>query len=259
MATYTQTFLLEHPICCFCGGGVQATTRDHVPAKIIFDGKHRPKGIEVPACERCQQYSKKHELVAAMVARIFPNSSGSLQRKEFKKVIQRAFKAVPGLLTELGASPEQMARITDLRRRQPDAAGVLNMGGPLMNESLDVFGIKMSCALHYEKTRRIVPIGVPISIRVYSNVDALDGNIPGEVIRLMGRPDTLRQGNWSVSNQFAYAYATAAGGKYAAYFATFRQSFAVLGFIWDSVDALPPGDGMKTFTPQSDGKYLRIR
>ena len=257
--TYTKRFLLEHPICCFCGGNTPATTRDHVPAKMIFDGKHRPKGIEVPACKQCQQFTKKHELVAALIARMFPDSSTATQKKEIKKLFRRVGKAVPGLLEELQASPKQELRIVDLKQRVKNAGGVLNVGGPLVNESLDVFGIKMTCALHYEETKNIIPIGRPISIRIFSNVDALDGKIPQVLLKILGPTNTLKQGKWSVSDQFEYSYPPNNTKEFSAYYATFRRSFAVLGIIWKGIDDLPEGKGMKTFTPQKNGEFLRVR
>lgn len=257
--TYTQRFLLEHPICCYCGGNNPATTRDHVPAKILFDGKHRPKGIEVPACDQCQQYAKKHELVAAMIARLYPDASTRPQKLESKKLFQRANRAVPGLLEEMQPSPRQEARMLDIGQREKNAGGVLNMGGYLLIHSLDIFAIKMVCGLHYEKTKKIVPIGRPISTRIFSNVDALDGKIPQETLEILGKETTLQQGKWSVGDQFSYAYAIADTQDIAIYFSTFRKSFAVLGLIWKSAEDLPQGEGMKTFTPQANGKFLRIR
>ena len=257
--TYTQRFLLEHPICCFCGGNTPATTRDHVPAKIIFDGRHRPRRIEVPACEQCQQFTKKHELAAAMFARIFCDPSTPAQNGEVEKLFRRANKAIPGLLEELQATPEQEARLEKIKEQEPNAAGVLNAGGPLVNASLDIFGVKTTCALHFEKTKKIVPVGGPISTRIFTNVDVLEDNLPKALLNVLGPPNTLQQGNWSVSNQFSYSYAITDTHEYGAYFSTFRQSFAVLGLIWKGMDDLPEGEGMKTFTPQKNGQFLRIR
>lgn len=257
--TYTQRFLLDHPICCFCGGNTPATTRDHVPGKMIFDGKHRPKGIEVPACEQCQKYSKKHELVAAMIARMFPDSSTPTQEKEIDKLLRLANKAIPGLLEELQPTPEQEAKFERIKEQEPNAAGMLDAGGPLVNASLDIFGAKMTCALHYEKTKKILPIGNPISTRIFTNVDILENNMPKDLLNVLGPPNTLQQGKWSVSNQFSYSYAITDTHEYGVYFSTFRQSFAVLGLIWKGMDDLPEGEGMKTFTPQKNGEFLRIR
>ncbi|MHA1524459.1 MAG: hypothetical protein ACTSY1_08650 [Alphaproteobacteria bacterium] len=256
--TYTQRFLVEHPNCCFCGGLTPATTRDHVPAKTFFDGKHRPKGLEVPACKQCQEYSKKHELVASMIARIFPDASTPTQKREIPKIMRRANKAVPGLLEELRPSPRQQSMMPEIQKREPNAAGVLNVSGPLVNTSLDIVGIKMTIALHYEKTRIIVPKDGAISIRIYSNYDALDGKIPKKLMKILGPEDTLQQGKWSVSNQFSYAYAISDTKQNAIYFSTFRYSFAVLGIVWGSVNLLLKDEGMKTFIPQENGKYRRI-
>lgn len=257
--TYTQRFLLENPRCCFCGGDRPATTRDHVPAKIFFDGKLRPKGIEVPACNPCQEYTKKHELVCATFARMFPDTQSKQQRIEIRKLLRRAGKAVPGLLDELRPSPEQAAQIHRIQQKVPKAAGILNADGPLVTQSLDINAVKLTCALHYEHTRNIVRIGSPVSTRVYSNVDALEGNLPHEFINLMSQRMTLRQGKWSVPDQFEYAYIIDKDTERAAYFSTFRHSFAVIGLVWKGIEELPAGQGMRTFTPQRNSQFLQIR
>ncbi len=257
--TYTQRFLLKHPICCFCGGNTPATTRDHVPAKIFFDGKHRPKGLEVPACVPCQEFSKKHELVAAMVARIFPDASTRLQKNEILKIMRRADRAVPGLHAEMQPSLEQSSRIHEVKDKEPNAAGILNVGGPLINASLDIFGVKMACALHYEITGNIIPIDGAISIRIYSNYDALNGELPHELISVLGPEATLEQGKWSVSNQFSYAHRVTDTGVYGAYYSMFRRSFAALGLVWKNINSIPDGQGMKTFSPHTSGVFQKIR
>ena len=117
----------------------------------------------------------------------------------------------------------------------------------------------MTCALHYENTKRILPVGSPISTRIFTNVDILEDNIPKELLKVLGPLNTLHQGKWSVSNQFSYSYAITDTHKYGVYFSTFRRSFAVLGLIWKGIDDLPKGEGMKTFTPQKNGEFLRVR
>ncbi len=256
--TETQRFLARHPVCCFCGGGTPATTRDHVPAKCMFDGKRRPNALVFPSCERCQTLSKGHELVAAMVARMLPDSKTRAQKLEVAKYIERAGRAVPGLLEELLPTPEQRLTFERIRHAEPRAAGVLNHGGPLLNHSMQLFGVKLTCALYYQHTGRIVGIDSAISVREYSNADAIQGELPSELINFLGEAVTLDQGSWSVPDQFWYSHCVAAEHP-AAFFAAFRLSFAILGIVWAEASDVPTGGGMATFSPTREGGFIRIR
>ena len=70
-----ENFLKQHPWCCFCGGAAPATTVDHIPSRQMFSLRRRPKGLEVPACEVCNQATRLHEQIAAMLGRVYqPNA-----------------------------------------------------------------------------------------------------------------------------------------------------------------------------------------
>jgi hypothetical protein len=59
--TTTQKLVKTHPWCCFCGGSEAAVSLDHQPARIIFPDKHRPKGLEFPACAVCNNQTSPDE------------------------------------------------------------------------------------------------------------------------------------------------------------------------------------------------------
>lgn len=56
-----KRFLLTHPYCCFCGGTEPSTTIDHVPPKACFPDGYWPEEFEFPACETCNQGSKRDD------------------------------------------------------------------------------------------------------------------------------------------------------------------------------------------------------
>jgi hypothetical protein len=250
--TSTQRFLVEHPFCCFCGGKTPATTRDHVPAKCLFDNKHRPDRLVFPSCDQCQKLSKIHELVAGFVARIFPDAKTRAGRREIEKYGRRVHRAVPGLLEEMqDTDPEQKAKLAEIRRVEPRAAGMLSFHGPRVNASMEQFAVKLTCALYYEHTGRIVGEGEAVSVRIFTNVDAVEDNLPKELLRVLGQPLTLRQGKWAVPHQFFYQYVMTDQQLPAAFFSAFRESFAALGIVWGSPINLPDGEGIPTYVPVS--------
>ena len=76
-----RKFFLHNPLCCFCGGGSEATTIDHIPARSFFVNRKHPKGYEFPACVSCQNRTTGAEdtvrLIALMQASAFNDDANS--------------------------------------------------------------------------------------------------------------------------------------------------------------------------------------
>ncbi len=246
-----EAFLKEHPNCCYCGGMTPASTVDHVPSRQMFTFKRRPKGLEVPACHVCNQVTRQHEQAAAMLGRIYPDGPTEAERDEIRLIMRAVHTNIPGLLEEMRASPEQEACFATARIGMPGARGVLNCSGPLLNRSVQIFGAKLGFAFHYAHTGRIIPPEGGVAVRWYSNYDAVTGGIPPELFQILGEDRTLEQGKWSVGDQFNYTTAIPEDGNMAAYFSTFRRSFAVLSWISEDVAGFDGIENMQIHRPGS--------
>ena len=66
--------LASRPGCIYCAGAAIATTIEHMPPISLFEGRQRPKGLEFPACEACNNGTGHSDLVAAMLARTWPDA-----------------------------------------------------------------------------------------------------------------------------------------------------------------------------------------
>ncbi len=231
-----EAFLRLHPHCCFCGGATLATTVDHVPSVQMFSLRRRPKGLEVPACDTCNQATKQHEQVAAMFGRVYISGGPSRdETHELGRIIEAVHNNIPGLLEEMNASPHQLESFAQAGVNLPGIGGVINASGPLVNRSMQVFGAKIGYALFYSTVHRIIPPAGGVAVRWYSNYDKMTGRIPSDLLQILGPPNTLRQGKWDASDQFNYLFAMTNGAEMAVYFSTFRQSFAVVSLVSDDV------------------------
>jgi hypothetical protein len=185
-----------------------------------------------------------------LFGRIFPDGRTAEERDELGRIMRSVNSNNPGLLNEMVPSPRQQALFTQSRNSLPmRAAGVLNCSGPIVNRNMQIFGAKLSFALHYARTGRIIPLTGGVAVRWYSNYDAVNGEIPTSVYEMLGPPHTLQQGKWHAGDQFSYAYAVAKDTEMAAYFSVFRQSFAMLSWVSHTIDAFADVEDLKVHRP----------
>lgn len=247
--TYSD-LLMKSPFCIFCGGNTPATTVDHIPAAVMLDGKQRPKGLEFPACQTCNNGAKHADLVAAWVGRMFPDAQKDAHKEEVKKLLRSIKSNIPGLLEEMsmGRGAEKLA----MRKMPTDVDGGLLRIGPLVHEYMQVFSLKLGLALHNEVSGKIQPETGGIAVRWFSNYEKFTGDFPDELANSLGPSKTLVAGRSQVSDQFQYAWRIAEDKEFGIYFASFRMSFAVFAAVATDPKIIthPEGvNGFKVYTP----------
>jgi hypothetical protein len=145
--------LADAPGCIYCAGVNVATSIEHMPPVIVFERKQRPRGLEFPACLACNNGTGHSDLVAAMLARSWPDTNSDLQKNEVTKILAAVKNNVPGLIEEMipGRASEKLAR---KRLNIPDYAHPFR-AGPMLNRHILTFAAKLGFALHYESTARL--------------------------------------------------------------------------------------------------------
>jgi hypothetical protein len=219
--------LADGPGCIYCAGENVATTIEHMPPISVFEGRQRPKGLEFPACEACNNNTSHSDLAAAMLSRIWPDGETETHKHEVKKLMDAVSNNIPGVLTEMyiGRAGQKLAR---KQNNLPPDTHTLRMDGPLLTAHLETFAAKIGFALHYDVRGAPVPSSGGVRAMWFSNLQALNGQIPDILFEMLPSPSTLRQGSKSVEKQFLYSYATGES-DHMLYFASFRESFAVAG------------------------------
>jgi len=242
--------LETYPWCIYCGGDVAATTIDHVPPRIMFRARIRPKGLEFPSCRQCNEGTGHADLVAAVIGRSYPDAKTGAEREELKSLFSSINNNIPDLLQEmhLGEAGQKLARE---QLSVPVGGGVLRVNGPLVSSHMQTFAIKMGFALYYEVTKQAVPKGGGVAARWFSNYERLEGKFPQSVFDHLLPPNTLRQGKFEVSDQFGYQWRIAEKNRMGMFFAYFRQSFAVVAFVATDKSLLEADTRhpMRIFTP----------
>jgi hypothetical protein len=180
----------------------------------------------------------------AMLSRIYPNEPDGTDRTEIGRVIDGVANAFPGFLRRMVLSPNEVRVF--LRREgieRPygvplNKIPVVRVGFPEVTEAIERYGVKLGCALHYLHHKRIVPMSGTILVKWYSNIQAMQGKLPEDLIRFVKRGRQLIRNRKMLNDQFSYRYATDKDGDVGLYLSIFRQSFAVVSFVYmNSADA----------------------
>ena len=217
------------PFCIFCGGVHASETLEHYPPKIIFNGKHRPKGLEFGACRPCNANSGRADQIVGMLGRVYPDPQSELERDEYRRLLSAVERSAPGIIEEM--EQDQLAAWRKWGIRGRASGGFLRVNGPIVTNAITTFGAKLGLALHYEATGRIAPIGGAVLVRWYSNLQAFAGELPEDFLNELGPGRTLRQGALSVPDQFRYASMVAEDITMSGHFAILREAFAVLMLV----------------------------
>ena len=214
------SILKAHPCCIYCGGIHPADTIEHMPP-IAMDGKQRPKGLEFPTCQECNNGTRFSDLVASLLGRAYPDA----RPDELRRLLDGVANNVPGLLEEMQVDQVGQELAHHNLPPMPPGAGVLRTNGPILRNHIAVFGAKLGLA-----TKRIASLCRPpaaFNQCFFTNVSDLRGEIPIDLINLLPAPRTLKQGKREVSEQFRYSWALTEEGRHSFFFAVFRYSFAI--------------------------------
>lgn len=230
-----EQFFALHQACCYCGGDAKAETIDHIPARITFRGKHRPKGLEVPACKNCNQRTKIIDLIPAMMCRIDPHNFNDQDNADLAKILKAIGNNDASMLAELQRVSRRQKRSFDQLKAPDTYAGVLNASGPRTGLYMKKFGLKLGLALHYYTTGIVVPKIGGVAVQWYTNANLVDGSFPYEIADVLDGPRTLRQGKWHVSDEFTVSSKSTECKNGAVYLSIFRGAFAIYSFVYTDV------------------------
>ncbi len=222
-----RDLLAKQPWCIYCAGEARATTVEHMPPAIMFRGKQRPKGLEFPSCAPCNHGTSHADLVASFIGRFDPDAGDEQGQKDFLKVLEAIKNNIPGLLDEMkmGRAGQKLAQrnIEPL----PPGAELMRVSGPLVTTHMKTFAAKLGFALHYETFGEPVPATGAVQPMWFTNVQAANGELPMDLIKLLPPMQTLRQGRKEVGEQFQYSCLVTTEGHHSVFYGTFRSACAV--------------------------------
>lgn len=258
-----KAILAEHPFCIYCGGEEPATSIDHMPNKGMFP-KDRQSGLEFPCCYSCNQSSKWFEDIVSFVGSVqFDNSEATDDHFETK--LKHLSKTQPEVLSEFWPTRrmEQSAGAY-LFMDTDESCGALNLSGKRTAQAILLYGAKLGMALHWEKTGQILQKHQKVEVSAFSNIQALENEIPTEILELLPTPSTLRQGRKSSHHSFWYSSERGVDAEISAHFASFGDAIAFQLIVAEprllpnrfSKHAFSPGCFQTNMPAQIDDKFI---
>lgn len=163
--------------------------------------------MEYGACKTCNNGTRGSDAVAALMARVHPDSGdGTWQADEIRKLRSAIDAHAPGVRQEMslpGKFNYEWARRPG--SGLPQRVIRVHADGPLVKAHLSIFGAKLTMALYREH----LGVALPLDGAVWCQF-ALSGGMTQENLtaRIEQLPlqETLRQGSKNVGEQFAYRY-----------------------------------------------------
>ena len=224
----TQDFLKAHPTCCFCGGHTISETIDHIPARSMFENKIWPEGYEFPACKQCQSLTRQSEQVINVLSRFYPDSGSDSAKEEMLKYLQGVNNNRFDALLAMQASSENYSKY-------PTA---INVADPTIKKDLNLFSIKLACALHYKHTKSIIPKNGAIFSDMYTNIAVFENTIDQRIFENLTIVPKISRQNKDLSDQFYYQGELFTDGE-TRFFVSFRQSFCLNLVIIPDINKVP--------------------
>lgn len=196
-----KAFVAVHPICCFCGGKEPASTIEHLPARIVFPKKHRPKGLEFPACASCNNQTSGDDSVLAIVAQAVGSmrtNIPSIDKKTLERAAWGAQRSFPGFKL---AGRQELRNVNGVIRK----VGVFSVNNPVVHTALCRLAAKFALAAFYELNKTIADETYRLNTMwVHSQRD--DADEIADILKLFPNSTSLRQGNWDTAETFYFRH-----------------------------------------------------
>jgi hypothetical protein len=193
------------PRCVYCNA--IPTTVEHMPPLMLFNGRSRPSGLEFPACSDCNNKTKGADAAVAFLSRIAKSGPEDFWYSQAGKDLNATFRR---------DAPLAHQEFIDLPKRNvllKNSAGILlksveiRIRGENVVQHVNVFSAKIAMALFYEHTGFALPESGIVQAAWYTN-HGLSDEHANVMLRILPGQGELKQGKFTVWDQFAYRFNT---------------------------------------------------
>jgi len=226
-----KRFLLAHPYCCFCGGTEPSTTIDHIPPKACFPDGYWPEEFEFPACETCNQGSKRDDQLAGFYTQLLDfNESNRTPQDAAKmtKLRDAIARNYPDALPDSSTSVP-IHQVGSIITPSPVAVSVQR---PIaFSQTMETLQRKLTHALYYRETGKPLTQAHPYLSEHYQ-IQGSDRTLTKYLGELL--PDETIGGRTNVKNygeRFGYKSGYKDTDDFFMYGAQFGKGLIVWGMV----------------------------
>lgn len=235
-----QEFLKQHPKCCFCGGEVDATEWDHIPARHLFTDRSWPEGYVFPACASCNDASAGDELVMGFIVRIQISDLSDAENREFEASVDKMHDRYPEIINGF----REMSRCETRKSLRESGLPLESLPKPLYiaempNVILDIagrYGEKLGKALYYMHTGTIFPATGRVFCEVMPNIRFMSKTFPLDAFEMLTTKPAISRSGKSLADRFAYRWGMTPEKDAAAFLIQFGESTVMLVITYTDVE-----------------------
>lgn len=222
-------------------------TIEHAPPKIMFVNSHRPQGIEVPSCKRCNNGSSQQDQVAAFFSLLFAeklmheNSAHSDEYNSLLKVLKGLANNNPDLAGCIKHRGDEPIKFGGKLQMMPK----FTIEPVIFEKYLDLWAAKQVLAYWYELTGTSASDQTGILIRWVTLYEL--SNDP-ELVQFANDLPGIRslfQGKWDTAQQFFVKDSINSNEKIGMFFFAYHSGVSFIAIFDDSGKSYKIPNGLK--------------
>lgn len=188
----------QYRSCAFCPGPIESA--EHFGAKILFPGRHRPVGLELPSCKSCNNGTgQSDQLMAFMIYSQILDPSNE-EREHMDKLVGAIGNNHRDIVREI-TSQKQWGRSPVIAGQRLPVVSMPASLAPHIEIVCDK--LTMGAYFHASGGHRL-PEDALINHYYLTNLEILTNGYPIETMRQLPKFDTLRQGAWTSFDEFRF-------------------------------------------------------
>ena len=238
-----QKFLEEYPYCYFCGGVNPSTTIDHVPPRACFPDGYAPDGFELPACKACNKGTKKQDQIFGFYSMVFDFDESKMSLEEHLNKMEKLRKGINNNYPE--AIPDRtypVHRVGSIITPKP--AAYTFRAPPDLEDAIKVMGIKLTHALYFHETGKILIPEHKFFTSSYQPQLAETKNLTAYLASLLPNQTVgMRPNIRNYGDRFRYSWGYKEREDFFSYSAQFGHGIILLGIVCGPGIKRPDGPG----------------
>ena len=216
----------KYPFCCLCAGGNFTETIEHAPPKVMFWHKHRQKGMEVPACKRCNGGTSQDDQLAAFICLTQSPRGSNLSQEEsayIDKVMSGAWNNIPHIkdMLKIGEPVGNNHKIHFDNQL-------------LFSERLNPWAAKQTFAHWFTLTDgKALTEKAVVAVRWMTNAELMTNHLFQNLVIKLEGTRSLKNGEWESDDQFKLKYSLNAKEELGAIFAKYHGAAFMAAVVGD--------------------------